>query len=92
MPALHPNADNSHSKILLTGATGYVGQWVLKSLLDRAYDVRVAVRSEGKARTVKDIFSDHEGASKLEFIVVEDMAKVRPGSTLEPELARRRCD
>ncbi|KAJ3526558.1 hypothetical protein NMY22_g10113 [Coprinellus aureogranulatus] len=70
MPALPPNTP---AKVLVTGATGYVGQWVLRTLLDRGYTARVAVRSEGKAKGVKDIFA--EDAGKLEFAVIEDMTK-----------------
>lgn len=71
MPALSPD---THANVLITGATGYVGQWVLRSLLDRGHTARVVVRSEGKAKAVKDIFS--KDASKLDFVIVEDMSKV----------------
>ncbi|MCB0351231.1 MAG: NAD-dependent epimerase/dehydratase family protein [Bdellovibrionales bacterium] len=32
-------------KILITGATGFIGTWVTKSLLDRGHDIRVISRS-----------------------------------------------
>lgn len=71
MPAL---ATNTKAKILITGATGYVGQWVLRVLLDRGHTARVVVRSEGKAKEVRDAFVGDE--AKLEFVVVEDLTKV----------------
>ena len=74
MPALPPNTESSRSKVLITGASGYVGQWVLRSLLDRGYRARVVVRSEGKANTVKEWFSGGQG--KLEYSIVDDMTKV----------------
>ncbi|KAJ3500021.1 hypothetical protein NMY22_g19401 [Coprinellus aureogranulatus] len=70
MPAIHPN---SNAKILLTGATGFVGQWVLRLLLDRGHTARVVVRSEAKAERVKKLFAEDVG--KLEFVVIEDMSK-----------------
>lgn len=72
MPALPPNTS---AKVLVTGATGYVGQWVLRVLLDRGHTARVVVRSDSKAQEVKDGFLND--ASKLEYVVVEDMSKVR---------------
>lgn len=75
MPAFPPNNDASRSKVLITGATGYVGQWVVRTLLDRGYHVRAAVRSEGKVKALKDLF--HDDQSKLEFAIVEDLSKVR---------------
>lgn len=73
MPALPPNTS---AKVLITGATGYVGQWVLRVLLDRGHTARVVVRSEEKANDVKGVFP--EDPSKLEYVVVEDMTKVSP--------------
>lgn len=71
MPALPPNTS---AKVLVTGATGYVGQWVLRSVLDRGHTARVVVRSEGKAKAVKDVFPDD--VSKLDFAVIQDISKV----------------
>ncbi|KAJ3493086.1 hypothetical protein NMY22_g20255 [Coprinellus aureogranulatus] len=64
---------NSNAKILITGASGFVGQWVLRKLLDRGHTARVVVRSESKANGVKKVFADD--VSKLEFVVIEDMSK-----------------
>lgn len=71
MPALTPNTP---AKVLVTGATGYIGQWVLRSVLDRGHTARVVVRSEAKAKAVKDVFPKDVG--KLEFAVIPDISKV----------------
>ena len=63
------------SKVLLTGPNGYIGQWVVKTLLDRGYTVRAAVRSESRANDLKTLFPS--AGDKLEFAIVEDMLKVR---------------
>ncbi|KAJ3533965.1 hypothetical protein NMY22_g7115 [Coprinellus aureogranulatus] len=72
MPALKSPVN---SKILLTGATGYVGQWVLRSLLDKGYTVRVVVRSESKAKGVKELLTKEGDEGKVEFVVVGDLTK-----------------
>ncbi|KAH9896112.1 NAD-P-binding protein [Cubamyces lactineus] len=45
MPALHPPA-----KVLVTGANGFVGYWVVHLLLRAGYAVRATVRTSEKAR------------------------------------------
>ena len=35
-------------KILVTGGTGYLGAWVVKKLLEKAYVVRLAVRDKSR--------------------------------------------
>lgn len=76
MPVLPSYSDGSRPKILITGATGYVGQWVLRTILDRGYDARIVVRSEGRTGGLKKLFSSPGDESKLEFVVVEDFTKV----------------
>lgn len=71
MPAITPG-----SKVLVTGANGYVAVWVVKTLLERGFSVRSAVRSEGKAGHLRKLFSSY--GDKHEVFIVEDIAKVRP--------------
>ncbi|KAF8583135.1 NAD(P)-binding protein [Ramaria rubella] len=59
MPSVKPG-----SKILVTGATGFVAAWIIRRLLERGFRVRGTVRSEAK-----------EFGEKFEFIVVPDMSK-----------------
>ncbi|KAF8583139.1 NAD(P)-binding protein [Ramaria rubella] len=68
MPSVHPG-----SKILVTGASGFVAAWIIRRLLERGFRVRGTVRSEAKGRDVKSIFA--EFGEKFEFIVVPDMSE-----------------
>jgi nucleoside-diphosphate-sugar epimerase len=69
MPAIQPG-----SKVLVTGANGYVAVWVIQILLDRGYSVRGTVRSANKGEHLTEIFSSY--GSKFELTVVEDIAAV----------------
>ena len=81
MPALPPIAGSSRPKVLVTGANGFIGQWVLKTVLDRGYDALVVVRSEAKARGLKD-FLLHDYQGQLDFAYIPDFTKVSyPRST-----------
>ncbi len=54
--------------ILVTGGTGYVGAWVVKGLLEKAYTVRLTVRNqnnESKFEPLKQIALTTKG--KLEI-------------------------
>ena len=44
----------NNKKVLVAGATGYLGQYLVKELTDRKYDVRVLVREESQ----KELFSN----------------------------------
>lgn len=70
MPAVQPP-----SKVLVTGANGYIAVWLVKSLLEKGYAVRGTVRSADKAKQVADILTGY--GEKLELVVVEDITKVR---------------
>ena len=63
-------------KILVTGSNGFIAMWVVRSLLDQGYSVRGTVRSESKAKHVREVFSKY--GDKLEVVIVEDITKVRP--------------
>ena len=71
MPAVDPG-----SKVLVTGANGYIAVWVVRVLLERGFAVRGTVRSESKAGYLKKMFSSY--GDKHEVVVVEDIAKVSP--------------
>jgi len=72
MPAVKP-----HSKVLVTGANGYIAIWVVRTLLEKGYSVRGTVRSEEKATHLRQLF--HSYGEKHEVVIVEDIAKVRIG-------------
>ena len=69
-----PTLSSPTSKVLVTGPNGYIGLWVVKTLLDRGHTVRAAVRSETRANELKTLFPS--AADKLEFAIVEDMLQV----------------
>jgi nucleoside-diphosphate-sugar epimerase len=68
MPSVAPG-----SKILVTGANGYIALWVLRKLLEQGYSVRAQVRSEAKGKHLKEYFKSY--ADKIELVVVEDITK-----------------
>ncbi|KZT23515.1 D-lactaldehyde dehydrogenase [Neolentinus lepideus HHB14362 ss-1] len=61
------------SKVLVTGANGYIAIWVVRRLLEKGYSVRGTVRSDSKAEHLRQLFSEYEG--KHEVVVVEDITK-----------------
>lgn len=65
----------SSGKVLVTGANGYVAFWVVEKLLAAGYEVRGTVRSESKAKHIRDYFKSH--GDKLEIVIVEDITKVK---------------
>lgn len=62
------------SKVLVSGANGYIATWVVRTLLEHGYAVRGTVRTETKGAFLVDMFRSY--ADKLELVVVEDIAKV----------------
>ncbi|KZT25509.1 NAD(P)-binding protein [Neolentinus lepideus HHB14362 ss-1] len=68
MPAVIPP-----SKVLVTGANGYIAIWVVRRLLEKGYSVRGIVRSESKAEHLRQLFNEYGG--KHEVVVVEDITK-----------------
>ncbi|PPQ97645.1 hypothetical protein CVT26_002443, partial [Gymnopilus dilepis] len=42
--------------ILVTGANGYIGLWIVRTLLEKGYSVRAVVRSSHKGHHMKKIF------------------------------------
>ena len=68
MPAISPS-----SKVLLTGANGYLGTWITDILLKHGFSVRAVVRAENKATHHRNIFKDAVSDGRLEFVLVPDM-------------------
>ncbi|KAK5168166.1 uncharacterized protein LTR77_006734 [Saxophila tyrrhenica] len=62
--------------ILLTGGTGYIGFRTLQYALDKGYHVRAAVRTDAKAKALRQKLPKHEG--KLETILVPNI--LAPGA------------
>ncbi len=80
--------------ILVTGATGFVGKWVVIKLLQAGYAVRGTIRSMAKAPQVLASVTEQvgrEAASRLELVeaLLRKGADLqRPGSVKPAVLAR----
>ncbi|KZT02608.1 NAD(P)-binding protein [Laetiporus sulphureus 93-53] len=59
--------------VLVTGANGYIAMWVVRTLLQAGYSVRGTVRSEGKAKHLRQVFASY--GNKLEILIVEDITR-----------------
>lgn len=58
-------------RILLTGANGFVGSWVLDRLLKQGHSVRAIIRSESKAQQISSDFPKYK--TQLDFGIVPDI-------------------
>ncbi|KAF8883620.1 D-lactaldehyde dehydrogenase [Gymnopilus junonius] len=68
-----PAVDPTNSRILVTGANGYLAMWVIRTLLEQGYTVRAVVRSLEKGKHLMEYFSSY--GDKVELFVVEDLIK-----------------
>lgn len=59
--------------VLVTGATGFIAQWVIRYLLEEDYDVIGTVRTAEKANKLHEQFKK---TSKLSFEIVPDISKL----------------
>lgn len=57
------------------GGSGFIAAHVLDALLHRGHSVVTTVRSEEKARKIRDSHPDVP-KDKLDFVIVEDIAKL----------------
>jgi len=55
---------------LVTGGTGFIGRWVIKTLLDNGYSVRAVVRSIAKGNDLKAVFPVYD--DRIEAVVIEN--------------------
>ena len=60
--------------ILVSGANGYIGCHVARTLLERNYAVRGVVRSPEKGRHLQELFKSY--GEKFELVIVEDITEV----------------
>ncbi|WP_172123155.1 MULTISPECIES: NAD-dependent epimerase/dehydratase family protein [unclassified Devosia] len=63
-------------RILVTGASGFVGKWTVLELLHAGFDVRGTVRSEGKAEAVRKTVAAELGQgvlSRLQLVKLDLM-------------------
>ena len=62
------------SKVLVTGANGFVAMWTVRTLLERVYSVRATVRSAQKGEYLKKYFEKY--GDKFELAIVADITQV----------------
>ncbi len=70
------------SKVLVTGANGFVAMWVVRTLLESGYRVKGTVRSLDKGEFLKKYFANY--GERLELVVVPNIEKVRAIPVLHP--------
>lgn len=63
------------AKVLVTGANGFIGAWVVKDLLDHGYSARAAARSLAKTKYLGKLFSSAVAENKLEFTIVPNFTE-----------------
>ncbi|CAE6401041.1 unnamed protein product [Rhizoctonia solani] len=59
--------------VLVTGASGFIAVWVVKTFLEAGYSVRGTVRSTPKGDYLVDLFKSY--GDKFQYVIVEDIAK-----------------
>ncbi|KAI0061189.1 NAD(P)-binding protein [Artomyces pyxidatus] len=57
--------------VLVTGASGYIGAWVVKYLVDQGFSVVVAIRNDQQGEFIKNRFPEYKG--KVSHINVPDI-------------------
>ena len=67
---------NKGSKVLVSGANGYLAMWVVRTLLERGFSVRGTVRTEDKGESMKEYFKSLGYGDEVEVVVVDDIEKV----------------
>jgi uncharacterized protein YbjT (DUF2867 family) len=72
MPSILPR-----SKVLVTGANGFLALWIVKTLLERDYSVRAAVRKGHGERLKASPFTSYANCGKLEIVYVQDIIKAK---------------
>jgi nucleoside-diphosphate-sugar epimerase len=70
-----PSVDKG-SKVLVSGANGYIGMWIVRTLLERGFAVRGSVRTEDKGKFVIQYFKSLGHGDKFEVALVDDIAMV----------------
>ncbi|TFK38822.1 D-lactaldehyde dehydrogenase [Crucibulum laeve] len=70
MPVILPSTE---SKVLVTGANGYIAAWVVQGLLQQGYSVRGTVRNEEKGKHLRELCKSF--GERFEIVTVEDITK-----------------
>ena len=73
-----PSVDKG-SKVLVSGANGYIAMWIVRTLLERGFAVRGTVRTEEKGDFMINYFKSLGYGDNFEVVVVDDIVKVVDG-------------
>ena len=73
-----PSVDK-RSKVLVSGANGYIAMWIVRTLLERGFAVRGTVRTEEKGKFMINCFKSLGYGDNFEVVVVDDIVKVVDG-------------
>ncbi|EEB90816.1 hypothetical protein MPER_10931, partial [Moniliophthora perniciosa FA553] len=63
-----PAINDSNSKTLVTGGSGYIGAWVVDTLLQRGHFVVAVVRNESKGKHLQETFKSYGDKFQLAYI------------------------
>lgn len=74
MPAVAP-----YSKVLVTGANGYIGEWTIWYLLQRGFSVVGTVRTSEKGDRLAGTLRKKDASlvERFQYVVVVDILAVR---------------
>ena len=66
------------TNVLVTGANGYLGLWIIRVLLERGYSVKGTVRSQAIADSITQFIEEKypEQAARFRCVVVPDITVV----------------
>lgn len=71
MPAV-----DKRSKVLVTGANGYIAMWIVRTLLERGFKARGTVRTKEKGEYMVEYFKSLGYGDDFEYVIVDDIVKV----------------
>jgi len=60
-------------KLLITGGSGYIGAWIVKSAVDRGYSVVAAVRTDAQGQFLVNRFPEYHG--KVSYVLIPVIEK-----------------
>ncbi len=67
---------NQEKPILVTGGTGYIASWIIKTLLEKGFDVRATVRDKSNTEKYKHLNDIAESSSGKLTIFEADLLKM----------------
>lgn len=71
MPTIQPGKD---TKVLVSGANGFIAVWLVRTLLEKGYSVRGTIRTAEKGKHLEKLFGEY--GDQLELVIVDDITKV----------------